>query len=92
MYLPLAILSTFAGAAASLVMIVLLLAGSPNSSPQQLAQIKWMMIGVALMALAGIVGAIWAMVLGRHLLASGIGIAPALGVVALFTVLLATTG
>ena len=86
------ILSCLISAGATLMMLVLLLAGSPNSSPQQLAQIKWMMLGVAALGLLGLVGAIVAMVMGKHWPAAGIGIAPAVGVVVLFIVLLQTSG
>lgn len=83
----LAVLSTIAGAGASGTMLVLLLASSPNSSPQQFASIRNWMIAIAVVALLGIVGAIWALVVKRPWHAAGIGLAPALFTLASFVIL-----
>lgn len=72
-----AILSTLVSAVASLTMLVLLIASTPNSTPSALAQIKWLMLAVALVAFLGIGGSIWAMTSHRLSLATLIGIAPA---------------
>jgi len=92
MHLPLAILSTLTGMGATLLMLVLLLAGSPNSTPAQLSQIKWLMLSVAVVGLIGTVAAIWSMCVHRHGLGAAIGFAPALFVVILFVILWNTQG
>ena len=76
MKLACAILSTLAGAGMTLMMLVLLLASTPNSTPMQLRQIEQWMLMVALIGAAAIAGALWAMITRRHGLAAGIGIAP----------------
>lgn len=88
----LAVLSMLAGVGATLMMFVLLLASAPNSKPEQLMQIKMLMLGMGLVGLIGLVGAIWAMIAGRHWLAAGIGISPAAAAIAMFIILLAVTG
>jgi len=84
----LAVLSIFVGGGASLLMLVLLLAGSPNSKPEQLAEIKRFMFAVALVAMLGLTGGGWALYAGRPALAAALGIAPLVFVIVLFVVLL----
>lgn len=74
----LAILSTLAGGTASLLMLGLLLASMPNGTPEKLAEIKHWMLAIGGVALLGLAGAIWFMVLRRPGIAAGVGIAPAL--------------
>ncbi len=87
-----AVFSILAGVGATLLMVVLLLAGAPNSKPEQWMQIKMLMLGMGLVGIIGLVGAIWAMVAGRRWLAAGIGITPAAAAIIMFTVLLLVTG
>lgn len=73
----LAVLSTLVGIGASLLMLVLLMAGGANSSEQQIRQIWifiWTVLGVAFL---GVVGATWCFVKARYGLAATFGIAPA---------------
>jgi hypothetical protein len=88
MYWILAVLSTAAGAIASLLMAGLLLAGSPNSSPAQWSFIKWSMLWIGVVGLIGLAGAIWAMVESRPGLAAIIGAVPTAFTITLFTVLI----
>jgi len=83
-----AVFSMLVGVGATLTMIVLLLAGSPNSTPAQMTQIKMLMLGMAVCGLVCVVGAIWAMVAGRHGLAAGVGIGPMVVAIVMFIVLL----
>jgi hypothetical protein len=83
-----AVLSTLAGAGASLMMVVLLLASAPNSKPEQWMQIKMLMLAVAIMGFLGLVGAVWAMCVDRPWLASAAGIMPAGVVIVMLAVLL----
>lgn len=76
----------------SLAFLVLLLAGSANSSDEQLRRIKLWMLATLLVALAATGSGIWAMVAKRMLLASVAGVAPTLFVVAGFVYLLRTSG
>ena len=92
MHLLLAILSTLSGIGATLLMLILLLAGSPNSTPAQLSQIKWLMLSVAFFGLFGVVAAVWSMCIHRYSLAAAFGFAPVLFVVILFIILLKTQG
>lgn len=82
-----AVLSAVAGGLATLTMLVMLMAGGANSSPAQITQIKWMMIGVALVGVIGLGGAVWAMIAGKPWLGAGLGIAPAVVVIAMIVVL-----
>lgn len=72
-----AVVSALVSAVASLTMLVLLLACTPNSTPQALAQIKWLMSAVIVVAFVGIGGAVWAMASHKLSLATLLGIAPA---------------
>ena len=81
------VLSMAAGALATLMMLVMLMASGANSSPAQILQIKWMMIGVAVIGLGGLVGGIWTLVAGRPWVSAGIGIVPAVAVMVLVVVL-----
>jgi hypothetical protein len=71
-----AVIATVGGVLASLVMTVMLIAGAPNSSPAQMAEINASMSAVGIVGLACVVGAILAGVKGRLGLAAKIGIAP----------------
>ncbi len=73
MPLVLAILSNIAGAFASFLMIVLLFASAPNSTPAQWAQIRAWLIAVTVVAFAGCVSSIWFMVAKRPWVAAGLG-------------------
>lgn len=84
-----AALSMLVGAGGVLMMLVMLLAGSANSTPQKLWQIKMMMLGLGVCAGAGVIGGVWALIAGRPGLASAIGAAPAAVSVGLFIFLLA---
>ena len=76
------------GALASAFMLVLLAAGAPNSSPDQLSRIYWLMGLVAAAAFLGLTGSIGAMILKRPRLAALAGIAPAIFSALLFAILL----
>jgi hypothetical protein len=92
MSLTLTILAAIASTGVTAMMLVLLLAGSPNSSPEQLAHIRMLMLLAAGVWLAGLVGAVWSHAVGRHGLAAGLGAAPTVFCIALFTYLFATSG
>lgn len=79
----LAILSMLAGAGMSLMTLVFLMAGGANSSAPQIRQIKMMMLGVALFALVGLVGGIWAFIKQRYGLSALVGAVPLVGCIAL---------
>lgn len=74
----LAVLSTLAGGVASLFMIGLMFASMPNGTPEKLAEIRHWMLAIGVIALLGLGGAIWMMVVRRPGLAAGVGISPAL--------------
>jgi hypothetical protein len=74
--------STFAGALSTLGALVLIIAGSPNSSDAQLASLKRWAIGWIVLGLCSIVGAIWAIQSRRMLLGAGIGGFPCLAALA----------
>jgi hypothetical protein len=92
MWYALSILGTVAGLVVTVLVLTLLLAGSPNSSPEQLLRIKRLMLGTALVGLGGLIGAVWAMVVGRPALAGAIGAAPAAAGIGLLVYLFATEG
>lgn len=83
----LAVLSTIAGCLATLTMLVMLMAGGANASPAHITQIKWMMLGISAVGVAGLVGGIWAVVAGRPWLGAGLGGLPVVVVVVLVVVL-----
>lgn len=84
----LAVLGALIGLCASGLMLILLLASSPNSSPQQWAQIRGWMIAVAAVALVGLAGAVWGLIVKRPWMAAGAGLAPAVFSVTAFVVIL----
>lgn len=92
MALILTILSALASTGATLTMLVFLIAGAPNSSARQLAQLKTLAILVAAFWLAGLAGATWAYFGRRDALAAGFGIVPAIFCIALFAWLFASSG
>ncbi len=83
----LAVLGIVAGAAASLVMIVMLLAGGANAKPETITQIKWLMAATALVGLLAVIGAIWTFTQGKHGLSGALGVAPLVYVIVLTIVL-----
>lgn len=88
MKLALALLASAGGVFATLTMLTLLLAGSPNSSPQQLAEIKAYMWATGIVGLGGLAFAIWGMTKGRHAFAAWAGAAPIAFFILLFVFLL----
>lgn len=92
MSLLLPILALVTSWCSALGFLVLLAAGSANSSDEQLRRIKLWMLATLLVALAATGSGIWAMVAKRTLLASATGLVPALFVVAGFVYLLRTSG
>ncbi len=92
MQLALAIFASLVGLVASVVLLVLLLAGSPNSSPQQLATIKSWMIATGVVGVLGLVGAVWLMIVRRPMPAAAVGGAPALFCIIAFIIMLCTQG
>lgn len=82
------LLSTFVGLGVSVLMLILLLAASPNSKPADFAVLKTLMWSVTIIGLLGVSGASWAMYVSKHILASGIGISPAVFCVVLLIVML----
>ena len=71
-------------------MLVLLMASTPNGKPEDLSRINWLMLAVALIGGAGMIGAAVSMFVGRAWVALGIGLTPALFVVGLFVWLIAS--
>ncbi len=78
MSIALAILSTLAGMFVSLIMVVMLLASAPNSSPEQWAQIRNWLIAVIVAAVAGLAGAVWLLIVKKPWYAIGMGGFPVL--------------
>lgn len=78
-----AVLSTAIGALGTISVLIFLLVGSANSSAETYAGLKRWMLIAGVIGLSAMVGAAFAMFHGRHLLAAGIGGAPALVVAAL---------
>ncbi|HZW07801.1 MAG TPA: hypothetical protein VFF65_11825 [Phycisphaerales bacterium] len=83
---------TGGGLFVSFLLLGLLLASMPNGTPQILARIKAWMLAVAIMALAGLAGAVWAMIAHRPWTGAAIGAAPALFCLCAFIYLLNTEG
>ncbi|HLO42136.1 MAG TPA: hypothetical protein VK176_14010 [Phycisphaerales bacterium] len=88
MSIILSLLSTFLGAGTSVLMLILLLMASPNSKPADFAMLKGLMWSVVAIGVLGLSGASWAMYLSRHVLATGIGITPAVYCIGLLIVVL----
>jgi hypothetical protein len=72
----LALLATGCGIFASVMLLTLLLAGSPNSKPEQLAQIKAWMLTILIVTLLSVAAAACLMVFGRPWHAVGVGSFP----------------
>jgi hypothetical protein len=72
-----ACVSTAAGLVASLMILVLCLAGTPNSTPEQLATMKAVMLGVVVGGLLFFAGGVTLLVLGRPGWSAVVGGAPA---------------
>lgn len=83
----LAVCSMLMGVGASVLMLVLLLASTPNSSPQQLAQIRGWMLAIGVLAAMSLVGSVWALIVKKPLPAAGVGALPLLFCVVSFIVL-----
>lgn len=92
MKLVLALLAAAGGAFATLTMLTLLVAGMPNSSPQQMAEIEGYMWATGIVGFGGLVFAIWGMTKGRRAFAAWAGAAPIGFVILLFIFLLAQEG
>lgn len=73
----LAILSFCAGVAGALLMIGLLFASTPNSSPKQMREIKMWIILTLVVMLLGLALGIWALFVARPQLAIALGLSPA---------------
>lgn len=92
MSIGLTVLAIFTMAASVLVgltAIVLILAGGANSTDAQITMLKRMMLGVGLLCVGSLAGAIVALVQGRPGLASIVGIAPAVIIFITFIILVA---
>lgn len=63
---------------ASLFMITMLCLGGANSTPEQARQLKFWIISIITIGLLCLIGSIWALVLKRAWVATGIGLAPTL--------------
>lgn len=74
LFLP--ILATIVGLIATWLTLVLLLAGSANSSPRQWKQMKASMITIGIVGAVGLIGAIWLMVVNQPTPASIAGVSP----------------
>ena len=86
----LAVLSTLAGVGASLLMLVLLMAGGANSTETQIRQIWIFFWTVIALAALGVIGAVVCFVKARYGLAAACGIAPAVFCVGLLTWMIVT--
>lgn len=82
-----AILSTIAGTGLSILFLILLIASSPNSRPDQVVAIKCWMGATALIAFLCFAGAVVCIALERPAIAAGIGGLPGAFVAAAFIVL-----
>ena len=76
MHLILPILNTIVGCFATVIALVLLLAGSANSKPAQWKQMKASMIIVSIFGASGLIVAIWLMVVGKPMPAAVVGVLP----------------
>ena len=81
----LAIFATLLGGTVGLLMLVLLLAGSPNSSPQQLMFIKLSMLATAVVCLVCAGAAIWLMIAKHPWWGLAAGFSPVVFCIALIT-------
>lgn len=88
MPLFLSILSALFGIVASLFMLVLLLASAPNSKPDEWASIKGSLITISVVGLAGVIGAIWLMIVREPMAASAVGAAPGVFCILSFIIML----
>lgn len=73
-----AILSTLLGLFVSLLMVVMLFASAPNSSPEQWAQIKNWLFAVTAAAVVGLAGSVWLLIVKKPWYAMGAGAFPVL--------------
>lgn len=92
MSIALAILANIISIFASLMLVVMLLAGGANSKPEQITQIKRWMFSIFIIAAAGLMASIWLMVVGKPWHGAGAGIAPTVYVIGLFIYLLFAWG
>lgn len=69
--------------------LILFMAGMPNSSPEQLREIRGWMVSVVVVALIGLAGSIWGLTARRPWLSAGVGLAPAVYAIGLVMVLAA---
>lgn len=82
----LAVLANLSGLVASLFLLVMLMASGANSTPAQITLIKQLMLAVSVVALLGLGGGVWSLVMGRSWLAAGLGFFPCLFAVSLVTI------
>jgi len=87
MQIVVSIFASIVGAFSTLSMIVLLAAGLANSKPAQLQQGKWMMLGLLILQLVVLAGAIVLMVKHKPWAAAAVGISPLAVVIVLFVIL-----
>jgi hypothetical protein len=73
-----AVLSNISGATVTLLMLVLLVASAPNSKPQELMTIKWLMTAAAVVGLGCLIGGGWTLVSGKPWTSTGLGLTPVL--------------
>lgn len=78
MITALAILAAALGIIATWLMLVLIVAGAANSSPEQLARLKFWSITIATSAAFGLIGSIWLIIVDRPWAAVAVGASPAL--------------
>lgn len=64
------------GVAAALALSVLVLAGSPNSTPYQQSRFRFMILTTLVVTLACVGGAIWSMISGKPWLGACVGLMP----------------
>jgi hypothetical protein len=83
-----AIVASAIGVLSSLTMLVLLAASLANAKPANIQQAKWMALGIGLVQVASLVGAIWLMNRDKHWHAAATGIFPLFAVIALVIVLI----
>ena len=82
-----AVAASIIGGISTLSMLVLLMAGLANSKPAQLQQGKWMMLGLLILQLVVLVGAIVLMVKHKPWPAAIVGISPLMVVIVLIVIL-----
>ncbi len=91
MAIAVSIISMIVSVLFSLTMVVFLFAGMANSSPEQLAFLKRLVLSVTIVTAVSLVAAIWLLVVARPWWSAGAGALPTVYVIGLLIYLFATS-